>query len=79
MARAKIAITLDQSALAEIDRLVKRGEFPSRSQAIEIAVQDRLARLRRSRLAAECAKLNKREEQRLADEGLSGEIDWPEY
>ena len=51
MPRAKIAITLDEDALTEIDRLVASGLYPSRSQAIEGAVHERLERLRRSRLA----------------------------
>lgn len=79
MARAKIAITVDEQALAEIDRLVEAGVFPNRSKAIEDAVQDRIARLHRSRLARECAKLNRYEEQALADEGYIGESEWPEY
>lgn len=79
MAKAKIAITVDENSLAEIDRLVERGVFPNRSKAIEDAVQDRIARLQRSRLARECAKLDVREEQALADEGYAGESEWPEY
>ena len=79
MARAKIAITVDEQALAEIDRLVESGVFPNRSKAIEDAVQDRIARLNRSRLARECSKLDRREEQALADEGYTGESEWPEY
>jgi Arc/MetJ-type ribon-helix-helix transcriptional regulator len=79
MPRAKIAITVDEQALAEIDRLVESGLFPNRSKAIEDAVQDRIARLHRSRLARECSKLNRREEQALADEGYTGESEWPEY
>jgi Arc/MetJ-type ribon-helix-helix transcriptional regulator len=79
MGRAKIAITVDEQALAEIDRLVERGVFPNRSKAIEEAVQDRIARLHRSRLARECSKLNIREEQALAEEGYAGESEWPEY
>ncbi|HYC61180.1 MAG TPA: ribbon-helix-helix domain-containing protein [Thermoanaerobaculia bacterium] len=79
MGKAKIAITVDEHALAEIDRLVERGVFPNRSKAIEDAVQDRIAKLHRSRLARECAKLDTREEQALADEGYAGESEWPEY
>jgi len=79
MGKAKIAITVDEHALAEIDRLVERGVFPNRSKAIEDAVQDRIARLQRSRLARECAKLDAREEQALAEEGFVGESEWPEY
>ncbi len=79
MGRAKIAITVDEKALAEIDRLVERGVFPNRSKAFEDAIQDRISRLQRSRLARECAKLDRHEEQALADEGYAGESEWPEY
>ena len=79
MGRAKIAITVDEEALAEIDRLVGEGAFPNRSKAIESAVQERIAKLRRSRLAQECTKLNRKEEQALAEEGYAGESEWPEY
>lgn len=79
MGRAKIAITVDEHALAEIDRLVSEGVFPNRSKAIEEAVQERIARLHKSRLARECAKLDVAEEQALADEGYVGESEWPEY
>ena len=79
MGRAKIAITVDEQALAEIDQLVRDGVFPNRSKAIEEALQDRIARFHRSRLARECAKLDRREEQALADEGYAGESEWPEY
>ena len=78
MARAKVAITVDE-ALTEIDRLVRNGIFPNRSQAFEIAVKERLDRMRRSRLAREAAKLDRTEEQALADEVYAGEIEWPEY
>jgi Arc/MetJ-type ribon-helix-helix transcriptional regulator len=79
MSRAKIAITVDEHALAEIDRLVADGVFPSRSRAFEDAVQQRLAGMRRSRLARECSKLDRREEQQLADESYAGDAEWPEY
>jgi len=79
MARAKIAITVDQQAVAEIDRLVREGVYPNRSQAIEAAVKDRIERLRQTRLARESAKLDRAEEQALADEGYAGEGEWPEY
>jgi Arc/MetJ-type ribon-helix-helix transcriptional regulator len=79
MARAKIAITVDEQAVAEIDRLVREGVFSNRSQAIEAAVKDRLERLRHSRLARESAKLDRAEEQALAEEGTVGEGEWPEY
>jgi Arc/MetJ-type ribon-helix-helix transcriptional regulator len=79
MSRAKIAITVDEHALAEIDRLVRTGAFPNRSQAFELAIIERLARMRGSRLARESAKLDRAEEQALANEGYKGESEWPEY
>ena len=79
MGRAKIAITVDEQALAEIDRLVREGVYQNRSKAIEAAVQERLQRSRHSRLARESAKLDKSEEQALANEGYAGETEWPEY
>lgn len=79
MGRAKIAITVDEHALAEIDRLVRQGVFPNRSKAIEDALHDRIEKLHRSRLARECAKLDRHEEQALAEEAYAGESEWPEY
>lgn len=79
MARAKIAITVDEQALSEVDHLVREGMFPNRSQAIESLFKERLERMRRSRLAREAAKLDRAEEQALAEEGYAGEGEWPEY
>ncbi len=79
MSRAKIAITVDEEALTEIDRLVRNGVFPNRSQAFEVAVKERLDRMQHSRLAREAAKLDKAEEQALANEIYAGDVEWPEY
>jgi hypothetical protein len=54
--------------------------FPNRSKAIQAAVEDKLIRLDKSRLAQECAKLDRAFEQTLAEEGLSSELEeWPQY
>ena len=80
MAATKVAITLEQSLLRRIDRLVKRSQFPSRSRAIQEAVAEKLARLEHRRLAHELSKLDIAEERRLADAGLIGEAkEWPVY
>jgi metal-responsive CopG/Arc/MetJ family transcriptional regulator len=80
MGRAKIAITLDEETLGAVDRLVRDHRFPNRSQAIQEALDDKLARLAHSRLAQECAKLDRGCEQALAEEGMGGELaEWPEY
>ncbi len=80
MARAKVAISLDENTLNRLDRLVKAHQFPNRSQAIQEAVEEKMSRLDRSRLARECAKLDPAVEKALAEEGLSDELaKWPEY
>ena len=79
-ARAKVAISLDENTLDRLDRLVKNHVFPNRSQAIQEAVEEKLSRLDRSRLARECAKFDPAFEKSLAEEGLSEELaEWPEY
>jgi metal-responsive CopG/Arc/MetJ family transcriptional regulator len=80
MARAKVAISLDENTLNQLDRLVKDRVFPNRSQAIQEAVAEKISRLDRSRLARECAKMEPAFEKALAEEGLSTELaEWPEY
>jgi len=80
MSRSKIAITLEKNVLGRIDRLVSEAVFPNRSQAIQAAVEEKLERLERSRLARECAKLDPAFEKALAEEGLSEDLsEWPEY
>ncbi len=80
MSRAKIAISLDPHTLGRLDGLVQARVFPSRSRAVEIAVEEKIMRLERGRLARECAKLDPRFEQALAEEGLSEDLaTWPEY
>ena len=80
MAKSKVAVTLDRTTLERIDRLVKKRAFPNRSQAIQEAVMEKLARLEGSRLARECARLDLAQEKALAEEGLSEDLaGWPEY
>jgi metal-responsive CopG/Arc/MetJ family transcriptional regulator len=80
MGRSKIAITLDEETLSAVDRLVSEHRFPNRSQAIQQALDEKLARLSQRRLAQECAKLDPDFEQSLAEEGVGGELAaWPKY
>ncbi|MGA2067209.1 MAG: ribbon-helix-helix domain-containing protein [Thermoguttaceae bacterium] len=60
---------MDQELLAELDRLVAKRTFSSRSQAVQAAVREKLARIKRHRLAEECAKLDPAYEKGLAEEG----------
>jgi len=80
MSVAKIAITIEESLVEQVDRLVREHVYPNRSRAIQDAVSDKLRRMNRGRLARECARLNPKEEQALAEEGIGSEIaQWPEY
>ena len=80
MPKTKVAVTVDAALLDRVDDLVHKRRFASRSQAVERALADAVERLARTRLARECARLDRREEKALADEGLGGSLDtWPEY
>ncbi len=80
MKYAKVAISIEESILRKIDRLVKAKTFESRSQAFQKAVEHTLEKVERSQLAKECAKLDKRVERKLANEGLSRDLEeWPDY
>jgi metal-responsive CopG/Arc/MetJ family transcriptional regulator len=80
MAKAKIAITIDEKIVVRVDNLVKQNAFANRSQAIEEALRDKLIRIDRSRLARESSKLDPKYEKSLAEEGiLKDSAEWPEY
>jgi metal-responsive CopG/Arc/MetJ family transcriptional regulator len=80
MDKEKIAITLDKRFVCELDRLVNQHVFQNRSQAIQEAVSEKLLRMKRTRLAEECAKLEPSGEKELAEEGFAEDMkEWPEY
>jgi metal-responsive CopG/Arc/MetJ family transcriptional regulator len=80
MPKTKVAVTLETRLLEELDELIGNPGFPNRSQAIEAALAEKLDRLRRGRLARECAKLDPKHEKALAEQGLGAELEaWPEY
>ncbi|MBI5409665.1 MAG: CopG family transcriptional regulator [Nitrospirae bacterium] len=71
MSKAKIAITLEQNSISRLDHLVHENIFLNRSQAIQTAVNEKIERLERNRLAKECAKLDPAYEKAMAEEGLN--------
>ena len=80
MGKEKIAITIDERFIGELDRLVEKHVFQSRSQAIQEAVSEKLLRMKRTRLAEECAKLEPAFERTISDEGFTEDMQqWPEY
>ena len=80
MSKTKIAITLDEHYIDQLDRFVSAHIFQNRSQAIQKAVEEKLTRMKRTRLAKECAKLDQTFEKAMADERLTEDLSqWPEY
>ena len=80
MSKEKIAVTLDERFVGELDRLVGEHVFQSRSQAIQEAVSEKLQRMKRTRLAAESAKLEPSFERELSEERFTEDMkQWPEY
>ena len=80
MALTKAAVMLEQTTLMRLDELVKQEFFPTRNEAIQEAVLDKLKRLDKTRFEEECAKLNPKEEQAMAEEGMPEVLqEWPEY
>ena len=80
MGKTKVAFTIEEKTLKQLDHLVRSRVFKNRSRAIQEALNEKLARLKRIRLAQECAKLDPELEQALAEEGMEVEIEqWPEY
>jgi metal-responsive CopG/Arc/MetJ family transcriptional regulator len=78
MSVSKVTISLESDLLRRVDYLVSEQLFSSRSQAIQTAIEEKVAHI--DRLARECAKLDKEEEQRFADLGLKADLEeWPEY
>ena len=74
----KIAVTLNQKTVTDLDRWVREGRYPNRSRALQSAVDLLVEREKRNRLARELARLDRAREQTLAEEGL-GDKSWPEY
>jgi len=80
MRKTKVAVTLEAKLVQQLDELVAERRYPNRSQAIETAIVEKLARTKHTRLARECAKLDPREEKALAEEGLASDLTaWPQY
>ena len=74
----KVAVTLDKRTVADLDRWVREGKYANRSRALQSAVDLLAERDKRTRLARELAKLDRTEEQKMAEEGL-GDSSWPAF
>lgn len=80
MPQAKVAITIDEKTLKQLDRLVREGKYKSRSRAIQDTLDEKLKGWRRKRLIQEASKLNIEEERAYAEESIHTEKEtWEEY
>ncbi len=67
MGNLKVTIVVESQLLRKVDDLVNAGVFANRSQLIQTAIEEKVSRLAKNRLARECAKLDKSEEQAFAE------------
>ncbi len=80
VSKAKVAITIERKVLEELDEFVRQRRFVNRSLAIESAVVEKLARLKRTRLIMALNAIDPAEEQAFAEEGLTSDLAaWPRY
>ncbi len=80
MPAAKIAVTVDEKVVKQMDRLVREGKYKSRSGVIQDALEDKLKERKRRRLIAELSKLDPKEERELSEEFLHPDVEkWDEY
>ena len=67
MATKRIVVTIELATLREVDKLVRAGRYPNRSKAVQVALRDQIARVRRIRLAQELSKMDPTEAKAIAD------------
>lgn len=68
----KKVVVLDKQAVRELDRLVDGGSYPNRGSALQAAIRLLVKRKTGRCLQHELTKLNRREEQQLAEESFTG-------
>ena len=80
MSATKVDVSIDDLLLQRLDDFVKNGNFRDRSEAVQQALSEKIERLDADSFARECAKLDPKAEQQLADEGLAADLSsWPKY
>lgn len=68
--RTKVSVTIPETRLSEVDRLVAEGHYPNRSAAFEDALKQLLRARMDARIEAEAAKLDRNAEIAEAEEGM---------
>ena len=80
MSKSTITITMDDSLLETVDRLVEQSVYADRSLAIQEAVKDKFKRVDDANFERELAKLDPDFERQMSEEGLAQDLlEWPEY
>jgi metal-responsive CopG/Arc/MetJ family transcriptional regulator len=80
MSTTRVVFNVDEDLLSRVDKLIEERLFPDRNQVIQVALEEKIARLDRRRYLQEAARLDPAEEQALAEEGLAGDVaEWPRY
>ena len=74
MGKSKLALSLDAGLVAQMDALVRKGEHPSRSAAVEAAIRGYLRQAKEQRYDAMLDLLQVDEEQALADERFQADV-----
>jgi Arc/MetJ-type ribon-helix-helix transcriptional regulator len=71
---------MDALLIQRLDDLVEKGFFRDRNEAVQEAVSEKISRMNTTALTRECFKLDPKEEQELANEGLAADLaSWPKY
>lgn len=68
MSTEVIEVLIRTDLIGKVDSLVREKVFASRSDAINSAIKDMVRLYRKKNLALECAKLDKKEERRWAED-----------
>ena len=75
-----VTLTLDDSVIESIDKLVENSVYPNRSMAIRKAVERKFKRIDDAAFERELAKMDPEFERRMAEEFLPMyPSEWTEY
>jgi Arc/MetJ-type ribon-helix-helix transcriptional regulator len=72
--KSKLALSLDAGVVSQVDALVRKGQYPSRSAAVEAALRSYLRQGKEQRYDAMLDLLQADDEQALADERFQADL-----
>lgn len=74
MKKLKIAVSLDESLVQQLDELVANDTVESRSQFLQLALMQSLKQLRKKAMYEACSKLSASDQVELAELGADEDI-----